>query len=274
MYAVKEIFKLDEKILLPTCMYYVKNINASSTNVSSESNDDRAVHLLEDRQEKILNQLEQLKRQLQAIRKANCADDEVNLDGLKEEVVIQANPKYPPYSTLVLLKWMGAKISVGAQSLVHSSVLEPDESLKHFFHPSFSQHKSKCNIFLRLIWTNAVDVDPLILINPIAQVGIKGEVNILRYLCNVVKLDASDACEATAIDAILDQVHGSIIHGSNKERQAAVKQFNARFGKHSWLAANVPTIADLAAWSALCQCNLIATAPPSIKKWVSAIEAF
>lgn len=292
MYKMEPIHFVDN-VKLPTCMYKMRNIHDESRNeILSETNrPDLAI--LEERQERILRQLDELKAQLQLIRnqsstanktpeiprvKTGAKIDVGQLTALPsiEDIVICAKPEHPPWSILILYKLYKDQIQFGAQCHVHSSIKAVSARLRNFFMEKTTLPRSQQRLTLTLIWKDVGSSDPEMMVNPVTQVAIKGEVNIARYLAHLVGLihTKSDAVYLTDVDTLLDLAHSFIIHGSNKERQAAMRQLNSRLGKSAWLVGSSISIADIAVWSALHQVHAMESAPANVKKWLKNCRSF
>lgn len=87
----------------------------------------------------------------------------------------------------------------------------------------------------------------------------------------------SDPITSTLIDNWLELVHSSIIHGNNKDRQAALRSLNSHLGKNPFLVGDSYTLCDVVAWSGLVQTQLHESLPANVLKWfksLSSLDAF
>lgn len=248
------------------------------------------VMTLQLRQERILRQLEELKLQLQSIRKNNqnpssnvsssAASSTVSSTkttigkSLKpdklQDIVIAASPQHPPFSLPVLLNMLREHVKVGTNVHVHSSVTADTTKLPvlKFFERS-NGSRSEVQMMITLIWKNVDGIDPVMIIDPTVHSAIKGEVNIARYFFRLLGR-YGEAPESTLVDHLLDTIHASILYGNNKEMQSVVRQLNAKLGKNKWLASqDAPTVADAVAWSFFQRSDLAAGSSANVAKWLA-----
>lgn len=93
-----------------------------------------------------------------------------------------------------------------------------------------------------------------------------------RYLSRLMCFNYdSDPITSTQIDNWLELVHSSVIHGNNKERQAALRTLNAHLGKNAYLVEDSYTLCDVVAWSALIQTKLYQNLPANVLKWFKSL---
>ncbi|GIX99738.1 aminoacyl tRNA synthase complex-interacting multifunctional protein 2 [Caerostris extrusa] len=270
MYHVSPLYDFTSDIVLPTCMYKVNNMLSSK--IPSEFNDQgnsKSLDLveLEESQLNILQELENLKEKVLKLKKEFGVEYHSNVEKF-QDIVIKANPKCPPLSIWVLYHLFSQSTATCLATYLHSSLKTIPEDVRHLQNASSSE---SCNISLTVIWRDGKK-DHEMMIDPIHQSTIEGEVNIARYLSRLLCFtDENDALLSTQIDNWLEVVHSSIIHGNNKDRQGALRSLNAHFGKNSFLVGDSFTIADIVMWSALIQTKLHQNLPTNAEKWFKSL---
>ncbi|CAH0555322.1 unnamed protein product [Brassicogethes aeneus] len=307
MYQTKPIVRHDVPVQLPTCMYKIKNIygprngevdpadHVSTANKKLDISEQVKKFLknnqkipgmadLQARQEKILQQLADLKKQMLNIKaELKISNVTTNKTTLKistqkiedlPNIVIHAGPNYPPYSLALVQKLLQDQINLSITTHQHSSVPLLPKNAKELsdiltnFKPKASNLPT---IYVRLIWNNVeADMELLVSIVPIL-----GEVNALRYLsrCFTNVLSYEYDSDVSEIDSLLDVSHALISTKSTPEKTKLIQHFIKSLGKSSYLIGKTKiTVADIAAVSALKQ-----VAPSSINgslsQWVKRCEA-
>lgn len=115
---------------------------------------------------------------------------------------------------------------------------------------------------------------PLLMVNAHNQTPIIGEANVARYLCRLLQRDYdSDNIRATQIDEWLDTATSQLLNGNNKEKAAAMRALNSRFGKHDWLVGSSISLADIVMWSAVHQSQMAKDVSANVKKWLKLCNA-
>ncbi|XP_067013663.2 probable aminoacyl tRNA synthase complex-interacting multifunctional protein 2 isoform X2 [Anabrus simplex] len=278
MYKIKPVIKLAEEIELPKCMYRMKIIqnsycNARVENVSKVSQSTNVleqaplpeVAALESRQEAILEQLAELKKQMSALRaelklphpsnatRAATVPTSSNITHIQVpiDIVINANPQWPPYSLLALSKLSCLSLNTH----MHSTVVDlPQHTAQFYLSPSDEKARP---ITIRLIWKNVPDTE--LIVSPGRRITVRGEVNILRYLSRLGPARfnyelSGDPALASGMDCILDLCYSLVRNKTQKDRQADVRVLNSYLQKTQFLMGDDGiTLPDIAAWSALKQ---------------------
>ncbi|XP_055936052.1 aminoacyl tRNA synthase complex-interacting multifunctional protein 2-like [Argiope bruennichi] len=270
MYHVRPLYDFTSNIVLPTCMYKMNNLHDSkfstefSHEVSSKSLD---LAELEKSQLNIIHKLEDLKEKVLKLKAEFGVTSDNNL-GKFQDIVVKANPKSPPLSIWVLYHLIAQSTPTRLVTYKHSSLNAIPEEIRQLQNSSSSE---SCNLSLTVIWRDG-DRDHEMMIDPIHQGMIEGEVNIVRYLSRLLSLiDESDSVLSTQFDNWLEVVHSSIIHGNNKDRQGALKSLNSHLGKSAFLLGDSYTIADIVMWSALTQTKLHQSLPANVAKWLKSL---
>ncbi|XP_061191156.1 aminoacyl tRNA synthase complex-interacting multifunctional protein 2-like [Saccostrea echinata] len=292
MYTVKPYYDADVTISVPSNMYRLQNVHQAEKGVSVKdcSTDDLdPVTALERRQEVILQRLEGLKNVLQGLKSRYKSPDTPSAsvtskapsaskraagkpmdlgDGVLD-LVVNADPDQVPFSLFVMFKLLQEKFRVRGVTHVHSSVTS--KCATNLFPPS----DGRCDyqIILTLIWKK-VSNGPELMVNPLRQSVIQGEVNIVRYLRRLLdpSAETEDPVTLATCDELLDLVQSRLIDGNNKERDAALRTLNARLGRSSWLVGDSLSSADIAAWSGINQSKLSSDLPVNVKKWFKACD--
>ncbi|XP_067129501.1 aminoacyl tRNA synthase complex-interacting multifunctional protein 2 [Centruroides vittatus] len=279
MYKLQPIYDFkSEFIELPTNMYSLHNIYGRSPDSKHESNE---LLNLAKQQENLLDKLRVLEMKLMEM------NDEIDTDfgtvlevsskltdfpiamSKYQDIVINANPNHPPLSVWILCRLLKKQSNILLNIHIHSSVISLPDHVKLLEGDNSDDLRTNHQIVITLIWKETVGKDPEMMISPIMQAAIKGEINIARYLARLLtpSYDSGDAVSVTEIDNWLDMAHSSILHGNNKERQYILKTMNSCLGKQDFLVGESMTVADIVMWSALCQTKLTTGLSTNINKW-------
>lgn len=304
MYAMKPITFLPELPHHTDKMYEMKNIHGecgrgdhTSTGIKIVADVTEQVieflknplpeyALLEARQEKILAQLAELKKQVSTLcdflkhtdqekRPASHVKEENqvisdmhhNSEPIITDLIINVNPNKPPYSIIALQKvWNDTNIKL--QSYVHSSVSGniPEICIG-------DTNPSKPNVVnLLLIWK---EVENLELVSGLYNYSLFGEVNFLRYLSRILHMhnfeNHVDPVEATMLDTILDYCHCLQTEKSAKKQQSILQLITKKLGKNEWFGKHKPNIVDIAVWSIIKQ-TPIQNIPSNLTRWINTCE--
>ncbi|KAK2580564.1 hypothetical protein KPH14_007690 [Odynerus spinipes] len=296
MYAMKPIIFLPEMTHHADKMYEMKNIHGehgrndhTRTGIKivadvTEQNPLPEYALLEARQEKILGQLAELKKQVSTLcdflkhtnhEKAPVAhtkkqESYVVSDHKSEpitiDLIINANPNKPPYSIIALQKvWNDTSIKL--QSYVHSSVIGNVPEIY-----ICDTHPKPNVVNLSLIWKEVEDLE---LVSGLYNYSLFGEINFLRYLSRILHMHSfesyADPVEATMFDTILDYCHCLQIEKSAKKQQSILQLITSKLGNKEWFGKNKPNIVDIAVWSIVKQTS-IQNLPSNLKRCINTCE--
>ncbi|XP_057322369.1 aminoacyl tRNA synthase complex-interacting multifunctional protein 2 [Microplitis mediator] len=273
MYELKAIINHNTAIERSSCMYEMKNIHDDGDSskhkctIVSEVTDKfinitkaplAEVKALEERQEKILAQLAELKEQvfnLCNVLNKNNSDTAVShpkrasRTPVTADVVINVNPARPCYS-LVALKKLWGDVDLRLSPYVHSS-------LNSKIPEGFEKNKPASNgsaINLSLIWKNVGDSE--LIASGFKSQPIVGEANILRYLVRLFdneSYEKSDSVvETLKIDRVLDLSYLLTHQDLPKYRQTTLNLLDKLLGTEKWFGGKrFFNVADVAAWSAI-----------------------
>ncbi|KAK7113711.1 aminoacyl tRNA synthase complex-interacting multifunctional protein 2-like isoform X2 [Littorina saxatilis] len=293
MYRVKPFFDTNAEIVSNVAMYKVKKFESDTTGILSggEEQVPERVRKLEQRQEKVLQELQKLQQSVQAMAQqrgvnlsaaasptvgaaaTSASSDQSPLqNGKLHDLVISADPSSAPLSLLVLLKQLSTQCQVLTSTFVHSSATDTPEKLRAFLHNGpQTGARSTYQLAVTVVWKKIAN-GPRMMVSPTRQTYVEGEANIARYLSRLLQpaYDSSDAITATQIDELLDLSQQQILGGNNKERSAALRTLNARLGKAQWLVGASLSVADVVVWSAVQGARLGGDAPANVKKWLKA----
>ncbi|XP_065155791.1 probable aminoacyl tRNA synthase complex-interacting multifunctional protein 2 isoform X2 [Atheta coriaria] len=310
MYAMRPIVRHDMPVTLPTCMYSLpiiqgaidgdgvvtaaKSNNGTTSSASVElvgeqNNQTMTMALVQQRQEVILQQLEDLKKQMTAIRdtlrtssttscavnaikgnvKNTSSCDSLNVKLLPTEISINVNPSNPPYFLLLLQKMWKNKITINIQSYIHSTVTQLPENTRAFVQ-SIPEPVTSSNLTcltVRLIWKT-------IGVNQLELTGarpIQGEVNLLRYLARLTSsLNYNDNIE---MDSYLDTCYNISRSKTKSERLPLFQRLNKKLGKEKFIFGDF-SIVDIAAYSAIKQTAGAGEVNVGMTKWMNNCEAY
>ncbi|XP_046838414.1 probable aminoacyl tRNA synthase complex-interacting multifunctional protein 2 isoform X1 [Vespa crabro] len=242
--------------------------------------------LLEARQEKILVQLAELKKQVSTLcdflkhtnhvkmpadynKKKNNMLSDVYYEpkSINVNLIINVNPKKPPYSILALQK-VWNDISIKLESYVHSSVIGnvPEIYICDI-------HPPKPNVInLFLIWKEVEDLE---FVTGLYNYSLFGEVNLLRYLSRILDIHNFDSCldpaQANIFDTVLDYCYCLQIEKSSEKQQLILQFITKKLGTNKWFGKNKPNIVDIAVWSVIKQIS-VQNIPLNLKKWINTCE--
>ncbi|CAG9862132.1 unnamed protein product [Phyllotreta striolata] len=306
MYRTSRIIEHDLTVPLPKCMYPLKNIHSKDTGkeMAQERPDhvstcdrtpaisDQVKQFLKNnqhvegmadlltKQEKILKQLQELRGQIESIKvdlkvdptktsnpTLNTPITNKQVIGDISDIVVNADPLYPPYSLEIVQKLIHNTINLRVTCHVHSSVSELPENARALEETlSNYQHEDKLpDLHVRLIWKN-VGVDAEFVVT---RYTLRGEVNLLRYVGRVVPslLSYDSDPDSVEIDSILDMCYLFTRTKTKTERSGYVTALGKLLGK-DWIAhRGTVSVADLAAYSAVRQHFKQNEMPAKLTKW-------
>ncbi|XP_045474838.1 probable aminoacyl tRNA synthase complex-interacting multifunctional protein 2 [Harmonia axyridis] len=308
MYDLRPIVKIDADIELPKCMYRMKNIHTETENELAGKSpthpknfgtfkqaeqflkavESKEMAELEKRQEKLLSQLEELKKIMNSIRSSlklspKCSNTQKNEStaniGTKKtksydvpDIVINANPLYPPYFLLFLQQLLKKEVHLNINCYLHSSVSKLPNKCEAFIRKLKTQENGVPSILIRLIWKE---------IGPIAELNmphypIQGEANILRYLVRILdnELNHEKSQNLTKINGILDLSYRLSFSNSKTQRNSLIQSLNKNL-KSKWLTDQKDiTIADVALYDALKKFASNNEINGALSKWFVECEKF
>ncbi|XP_076627154.1 aminoacyl tRNA synthase complex-interacting multifunctional protein 2 isoform X1 [Colletes latitarsis] len=292
MYALKPIVSLPRMLHRTKAMYEMRNIHEKRsrddhTEAVNETVPDITEQVisflksplpeynaLEMRQEKILAQLAELKKQVsmlsnllkqtnQAVTTDKCLEYQ---EPVSINLITNVNPKRPPYFISALQKvWKDTDIKV--QTYVHSSIIGEVPTV----HQETNNSPKNYVINLSLIWK---DVEDLELVCGLHGCHIIGETNFLKYvsrLLNSHNYENSDCVKVVnTIDLILDLCHSIQFQQSLKKKEEVLSSIVDKLDTN-WSNKEKPDIADIAVWCIIKQV-FPEKCPQKLKKWFNACE--
>ncbi|KAF7271635.1 aaRS-interacting multifunctional protein 2 isoform X2 [Rhynchophorus ferrugineus] len=301
MYHMKPVIVHDFTVELPKCMYRIKTIHSSRNNADGTEDhvslpnkkldifdqncqDIPGMAELEAKQNEILEQLAQLKKQIYSlkcdlniqsgstIKEApvvnQCSKRKIKINNIPECLVIHASPTSPPYSLEILQRLLQDEVALTVTSYLHSTVVslpEPANKLKASLE-SFQPSAGVPIIQIRLVWKNITSNVEFLL----SHIPIAGEVNFLRFLSRSTSGDLNYQSEPNSIeiDSLLDQCYLLVRAKSKSEKTAILQSFSKSLNKSQWLAGrNKPGILDVATFSAVKQCLAPKELNVNLGKW-------
>ncbi|KAG6795678.1 aminoacyl tRNA synthase complex-interacting multifunctional protein 2 isoform X1 [Apis mellifera caucasica] len=288
MYTLKPIVSLPRILHHRKMMYEMRNIHEESTDDHTEAENKIVPDIteqvisflksplpeynaLEARQEKILAQLAELKKQVSTLSGFLKQTNQVavinksvtNQKAVNVNLIINVNPKRPPYFISALQNlWEDTDIKV--QTYVHSSINKEGS----FVYQSTTNSPKNNIINLSLIWK---DVEDLQLVSGLHSYCITGETNFLRYISRLINshnYENSDCIEKlNTTDLILDLCHSLYFEESSKKKQEILSLIADKLN----INKRKLDIADIAAWSTIKQI-FPNKYPPKLNKWFEACE--
>jgi len=284
MYSLKPVFELDSVVDVPSCMYSLPVIQCSvhilgvGAAAVGQTDDLRA---LEARQEAIIARLERLKADVEFYKHSlGLAASSVSgvspaqvPGGRTADIVVRCSPSHPTWSVPGVARLLTrAGVSVHTSCHTHCSVASlPDQC--HAFLPTTDVSRATAQVRITLIWKD-VGRDCEMMVSPLTQTMVKGEVNVLRYLSRLFPslLSYESLGNITAVDSMLDSV-ASLLWVPTKERQPLMRSLVNSLGRNQFLTGNALRIVDLALFSVIKQLKLEKELQPELAKWFASTEA-
>ncbi|KAK6625513.1 hypothetical protein RUM43_005812 [Polyplax serrata] len=301
MYRLKPVYEIPQNLDLPDCMYKLKNPAAITVQKSNETvgKDKKMLSSIMDKEplpeltaleakwDNLSEQLMQLKLQISEIRKnvepvcrltGYPLCDSNLLDSLKilHGAVINARPSSPPFSLLLLKHLHRSSVPIILNTHIHSSVSNFPTSLK-WFDESKKEAATK-TLNLHLIWKEDL-LDTELVMNPVKQLPIKGEVNILRLFArsglSLLKYPLDDILKTTNVDNILDLCHRLAHADTTKDRSFLIRMLTGKLGRNPYFGGEEMNIVDICCWSILKQIYDIVgqDLPPTLSKWYQKVDS-
>jgi len=187
--------------------------------------------------------------------------------GKTPDLVVRCSPTHPVFSIPAVHKLLcGAGLSVHTSCHTHSSVTSLPKQCQAFL-PESQVSRSAAQVRITLIWKD-IGRDCELMVSPLTQTLIKGEVNVLRYFARLFPsiLPYENIEEVTNVNSMLDTV-SSILWALPKERQPLMRTLVNSLGKSSFLAGQSLSVVDLALYSLVKQLSLEKDLQPELSKW-------
>jgi len=308
MYKISPINQIWPNMELAECMYRMKSVtnlkleeNAAYPNINIEMNE---IDKLAARQEKVLLQLEEFKKQLQNIKSGLnlCAKPQqqsigsnskgsdkkpsmsaseavskkpVNAQQL-QDFVVNVNPQNVPYCILALKNLWKDRLNINVEFFTHSTVAQLDDEVKNFMNQikSIENHIGSPSLKITIIW-KAVSWNIELITSPTTYGPLQGEVNLLRYLTRIGPNEfnyESNGSNSNEVDSMLDMCYLLVKAGNDtRERQKQLRLLNTRLGKQQFYGGNSISIADVAVSSTIKQLSITKDLTPAMKSWLNRI---
>lgn len=201
--------------------------------------------------------------------------------------MVRCSPAFPAFSLQLVVRLLQqAGLSVATSLHHHSSLSSTAAPALLTFLPASSVPRSRAQVRLTVIWSE-VGRECEVMVSPLAQTVLQGEVNLLRYLARLFPslLSYETQPGLSCLDSMLDTV-SSLLWAAPRDRQPLLrslagnltKQSRYLAGKHfcsqqricstvNFLPGETLTIADLALYSVLKQLGLDKDLQPDLARW-------
>lgn len=282
MYHMKNLISTNEEIILPKCMYPLKNLaNIYQNDIEINISDQVTKFLkkmpanqlldLENRQDKLLIKLDILYERIKKISSLCILNPHIKQELTTnvtehQEIVIILNTENLPWFLNIFLKHKTLSVSWH----IHSSISNAKVAKVKAFFKKFQdlyQLKPESKINLRLIFKSE-SANPELKVSSL-DVPILGNVNIIRYLClvynDVVPYDYQDY----QLDSFLDICH-QLETAPEKKKENYINNIFANNSSSCWVYTDNFSIADLAVFNAIKQMQSGTKSVP--KKWLNECE--
>lgn len=304
MYAISPHYEYPKIIEKPKCMYDMQNVYAANNCPRFMQNTDAVLHTfnedndlskLEERQKRLISQLEDLSTKLRQIKQqmttvpsvldiASYDADATSTPAINSElkagavldVVITASMKTKLIALKILSCWLSKWYRTSMVHHMHSSVVQPLSMLKvgNLQSLKFNESRGQQQVILTVIRKDVGD-DPQLMVSPSRQhTAICGEVNVLRYLTSLLlpSLYFHDPVKQTEVDDWLDMAHFSILHGIDQKRQITLRTLDSHLEKHQFLVGDNLSVADVGMLGAILQIQSVNKLPSSLKRWLTTCQ--
>jgi aminoacyl tRNA synthase complex-interacting multifunctional protein 2 len=299
MYKIKPINQIWPNLDMPDCMYNMKSVVnlkleecAEYPNINIEMNE---IDKLAGRQEKILLQLEEFKKQLQNIKSGlnSCSKPAQSTPGSSSQgsvktmpsvvqkpidikqlrdLVVNANPRHIPYSILALKNLWKDRLNINVEFFTHSSVPELTNDVQNFINriKSMTSRSELPSFKITIIW-KAVESNIELIVTPTTYGPLLGEASLIRYLSRVGPNEfnyESNSNNATETDAMFDMCYllANAVNDT-RERQKQLRLMNIRLGKQQLYGGSSVSVVDVVVSSTIKQLNITKDLTPAMKQW-------
>ena len=152
-------------------------------------------------------------------------------------MVVRCSPSHPAFSLPSLLHLLArAGVTVHTSTHSHSSLTASLPPALLSFLPSSQVSRSQAQVRLTLVWSQ-VGRECEVMVSPLTQTTIRGEVNLLRYLARLLPavLRYEDLPGLQSLDSILDSV-SSLLWATPRDRQPLLRSVTANLSKSQYVA--------------------------------------
>ena len=154
--------------------------------------------------------------------------------GRTEDIVVRCSPANPAFSLQTVVKVLtGAGLSVHTSHHSHSSLSAPAGPALLSFLPASTVSRSQAQVRLTIIWSE-VGRECEVMVSPLTQTVLKGEVNVLRYLARLFPSLLSYEAQPglSSLDSMLDTV-SSLVWAAPRDRQPLLRSLAVNLAKQS-----------------------------------------
>merc|ERR1719341_1997593 len=182
------------------------------------------------------------------------------------DLVVRSPPSRPPHSLPLLVDLLAAAgVPVHTSQHTHSSCGGKVPDTLSTFLPPTEVSRSKANLRLTVIWCEEGSGDCQLLVSPLTQSPIRGEVNLLRYLARLYPaLLSYEGPSCSEQDEFLDNVH-RLYWGGARSRAGTLHQLTSNLSGN--LAGLKPGASDFALFSAIVNLKLQGDLSSEANKW-------
>jgi Thioredoxin-like domain/Glutathione S-transferase, C-terminal domain len=217
----------------------------------------------------ITKRIEKLQTRVRSLKSQLGVPQSQSVDCGKLNFTIFADPKLPPHSVITLINMLDEKIGVRKTAHCHSSLKGLPDHLKNIF--AHQKEGKPLDNNITVIW-KSVGLQLEMIVSPVDNVKVTGEVNVLRYLCRILEAKCKDfdwyentsAETSVQIDHWLDKGHAQLLKGST-DAQLFLKALDAQLNGRAYIVGNKLSPADIFLVSVLS--NLKVKMPKNIEKW-------
>lgn len=294
MYSLKPVYT-DTKVEMPTCMYAMKSLHGESGEMQTiPATNDPDLQALMDRDQKISADLAQLTNEMKKLSEElghtfgesspivpSSSNNKMKMSSNLEttlpkgvcDLVISVSPSRPSLSSILIaevLKSNGIHVAMTVQK--HSSLKEDIPGYMGAVRGRTQVNVEK--VVFTYVWKEDL-LTPSVMQSPLRQAKIVGDANVGRFLCRMLcpqLYDESNIDNATLMDKWID-LSVQMTNGSNKEKEAVMKEMNSYLGKNDYFCGVTLTLADITLLAAvLSNMNSFKAVPKNVKKWLGSMK--
>ena len=154
--------------------------------------------------------------------------------GRTEDIVVRCSPTNPVFSLQSVVRLLQqAGLSVHTSLHCHSSLSAPAGPALLSFLPGGDVSRSQAQVRLTIIWSE-VGRECEVMVSPLTQTVLKGEVNVLRYLARLFPSLLSYEAQPglSSLDSMLDTV-SSLLWASPRDRQPLLRSLAVKLTQKS-----------------------------------------
>nr|XP_018911941.1 PREDICTED: uncharacterized protein LOC109040446 isoform X1 [Bemisia tabaci] len=121
-----------------------------------------------------------------------------------------------------------------------------------------------------------VDIDCELIISPVKQVPIRGEVNLLKFFNRVVNEALgirADMLQETVLESVLDSCHRLSHSKHTNEYEKLLNNLSSFINKSESFSENNSTLIDLTLWSIISRRRKLSL-PTGLKDWYDGVTNF